>query len=295
MKRERIGFIGLGIMGLPMAKNLQKARFPLVVYNRTAGKTDALCEEGAQRAESPEDAASRSDVVITIVSNDEAVESVVAGEQGIVHGIREGALVIEMSTASPELERRLDRRLREKGAALVDAPVSGGDVGAQKGTLAIMAGGDIEAFERAMPVFEAMGRTITHCGPVGSGQLAKLCNQILVSLNLLGVCEAIALARANDLDARQLIAAVSGGAAGSWQLENLGPKILDGDFNPGFMVDLMQKDLGIVLKTANLSGASLPGASLVHQLLNSAQSCGDGKAGTQALARVLARLSGLGD
>lgn len=293
MQRERIGFIGLGIMGLPMAKNLQKAGFPLVVYNRTAAKTEELCEGGALRAETPADAARKSDVVITIVSNDDAVESVVAGEQGILYGIREGSVVIEMSTASPELERRLDRRLRDKGAVLVDAPVSGGDVGAQKGTLAIMAGGDSEAFERAIPIFEAMGKTITHCGPVGSGQLAKLCNQILVSLNLLGVCEAIALARKNDLDAGKLIAAVSGGAAGSWQLENLGPRILDGDFRPGFMVDLMQKDLGIVLTTANLSGASLPGASLVHQLLNSAQSSGHGKAGTQALARVLARLSGL--
>jgi 3-hydroxyisobutyrate dehydrogenase len=189
------------------------------------------------------------------------------------------------------VERKLDQDLKARSSTLVDAPVSGGDVGAIKGTLAIMAGGSREAFDRVLPLFEVMGKTITYCGPVGNGQLTKLCNQILVSVNLMGVSEAIVFARKNGLDATTMIEAVKGGAAGSWQLSNLGPKIVDRDFAPGFMVDLMQKDLRLVLEAADSVATALPAASLVHHLFNSAQAFEHGRDGTQALSQVFAKLS----
>lgn len=293
MSQPRVGFIGLGIMGAPMARNLLKAGYSLTVYNRTRSKMNPLIEEGARGADSPAEVARSSEIIITIVSDTPDVEEVIAGENGVLDGIQPDSLVIDMSTISPDTERELDEKLRKKSCSLVDAPVSGGDVGAQKGTLAIMAGGAEEDFERAQPLFEVMGQTITYCGPVGNGQTTKLCNQILVSVNLLGVSEALAFARKNGLDPRVMVEAVSGGAAGSWQLSNLGPRIVDRDFAPGFMIDLMQKDLKIVLQTADLSGSVLPAASIVHQLFNSVQSQGGGREGTQALARVLEALAGL--
>ncbi|HLU99656.1 MAG TPA: NAD(P)-dependent oxidoreductase [Acidobacteriota bacterium] len=291
MSQPKVGFIGLGIMGAPMARNLLKAGYSLTVYNRTRSKMNPLIEEGAQGADSPAEVARNSEIIITIVSDTPDVEEVIAGEKGVLDGIQPNSLVIDMSTISPDTERELDEKLRKKSCSLVDAPVSGGDVGAQKGTLAIMAGGREEDFERARPLFEAMGKTITYCGPVGNGQTTKLCNQILVSVNLLGVCEALVFARKNGLDPRIMVEAVSGGAAGSWQLSNLGPRIVDRDFAPGFMVDLMQKDLRIVLQTADLSGSVLPAAAIVHQLFNSVQSQGGGRDGTQALARALEALA----
>ena len=198
-----------------------------------------------------------------------------------------------MSTISPQIERQLDDQLREKECSLVDAPVSGGDVGAQNGTLAIMAGGTREAFERVVPIFETMGKTITYCGPVGNGQLTKLCNQILVAVTILGVSEALVFARKNGLDPEVMIQAVKGGAAGSWQLSNLAPRIVQRDFAPGFMVDLVQKDLRLVLEAAADGQAALPATSLVHQLYRSSQSKGEGLQGTQVLAKVLEQLAGI--
>jgi 3-hydroxyisobutyrate dehydrogenase len=291
MKKTPLGFIGLGIMGGPMAGHIVRAGYPLTVYNRTRSRTKELEAQGARVADSPSELASISEIVITMVSDSPDVEAVIAGPAGVLSGIRAGSVVVDMSTASPEIERRLDRQLRERDCGLVDAPVSGGDVGARNATLAIMAGGERRSFDRVRPVLEKLGRSITHCGPVGSGQLTKLCNQILVSATLLGVGEALAFARKGGLDPAIMIEAVRDGAAGSWQLANLGPKILEGDFAPGFMIDLMQKDLGIVLDTAGASGAALPGTALVHQLFRSAQALGDGRRGTQALARVLDRLS----
>jgi len=244
-------------------------------------------------AESPAEVARNSEIVITIVSDSPDVEEVILGPRGVLEGIKPGSIVIDMSTISPAVERKIDAELRKKSATLIDAPVSGGDVGARNATLAIMAGGDRAAFDRVRPVFEAMGKTITYCGSVGNGQLTKLCNQILVSLNLLAVSEASAFARKNGLAPEVMIAAVQGGAAGSWQLSNLGPKIAAHDYAPGFMIDLMQKDLKLVLQAADRAGLSLPGASLVHQFFNSAQSAGDGREGTQALAKVIERLANL--
>lgn len=283
----------MGIMGKPMAGHLLRAGFPLTVYNRTRTKAEDLAKEGASVAESPSDVASASDVTITMVSDTPDVAEVVAGPKGILEGIRPGSLVVDMSTVSPEGERRLDGMLREKGCQLIDAPVSGGDVGARNATLAIMVGGDRSAFERVLPIFKAMGKTITYCGPVGSGQLTKLCNQILVSVNLLAVSEALVFARKNGLDPLTMIEAVSGGAAASWQLVNLGPKIAKRDFQPGFMVDLMQKDLRLILETATTNPTPLPAAALVQQLFKSVQIQGLGGEGTQALAKALEGLAGI--
>ena len=291
--RPPVGFIGLGIMGRPMAGHILAAGFPLTIFNRTRARTEELASRGARVAASPAEVAAAADLIVVMVTDSPDVESVVAGPQGVLHGLRPGAVVVDMSTVSPALERRRDGLLRGRGGTLVDAPVSGGDVGARNATLAIMAGGEHAAFERALPVLSALGKSITHCGPVGSGQVAKLCNQILVSVTLLGVSEAILFARKNGLDPRTMIEAVSGGAAASWQLANLGPKILAEDFAPGFMIDLVQKDLRLVLEAGATATSPLPGTALVHELFGSAQAHGDGRLGTQALARVLARLAGM--
>jgi 3-hydroxyisobutyrate dehydrogenase len=291
MSHSRVGFIGLGIMGRPMAQHVLEGGHPLTVFNRTREKTRDLVARGARAAGSPAELAADSEFIIVMVSDSPDVEQVVAGPGGVHEGLRPGSIVIDMSTVSPEVERRLDARLRELGGALVDAPVSGGDVGARDATLAIMAGGTPEAVGRARPILSRMGKTITHCGPVGSGQVAKLCNQILVSVTLLGVSEALLFARRNGLDPRLMIEAVKDGAAGSWQLAHLGPRILARDFAPGFMIDLMQKDLRLVLEAAAAAPTSLPAASLVHELFRSAQAHGGGREGTQGLAKVLERLA----
>ena len=289
--RPPVGFIGLGIMGRPMAGHVLKGGYPLTVHNRTRSKTAELETQGAAVAGSPAEVAARSEIVIIMVPDTPDVEQVVAGPRGVIEGIRPDSVVVDMSTISPKAERALDETLRSRGAVLIDAPVSGGDVGARNATLAIMAGGDREAFERARPVLALMGKTITHCGPVGSGQIAKLCNQILVSVTLLGVSEALVFARKSGLDPKVLIEAVSGGAAQSWQLTNLGPRIIKRDFAPGFMVDLVQKDLRLVLEACASVDVALPATGLVHQLFGSAQAHGSGREGTQSLAKVLERLS----
>jgi 3-hydroxyisobutyrate dehydrogenase len=295
MGKALVGFVGLGIMGRPMALNLAKAGFRLIVHNRTGAKAEAIASPTIEVAGSPAEVARHSEIVIVIVKDSKAVEEVIAGDQGLLAGVRPGAVIVDMSTISPTVEREMARLLAEKSAHLVDAPVSGGDIGAQQGTLAIMVGGEKEIYERLLPVFQAMGRTITHCGPVGHGQLAKLCNQILVALNLLGVSEALAFARRSGLDTSVMIEAVKGGAAGSWQLSHLGPRIVARDFGPGFMVDLMQKDLKLVLGSADESLTSLPATALVHQLFNAVQNRGWGSEGTQALAKILEELSSLSD
>ncbi len=291
--KPSVGFIGLGIMGLPMAGHILKAGYPLTVYNRTRSKTRSLEADGAAVAASPGEVAENSQMIVTIVSDSPDVQEVVAGPEGVLDGIRPGSVVIDMSTISPQVERDLDRQLREQGCALVDAPVSGGDVGARNATLAIMAGGDREAFDRVVPIFETMGKTITYCGPVGSGQLTKLCNQILVAVTLMGVSEALVFAGKNGLDQRVMIEAVKGGAAGSWQLSNLAPRVVNRDFAPGFMVDLIQKDLRLVMESAAGAQAALPATTLVNQFFRTSQARGEGLEGTQALVKVLEQLAGL--
>ncbi len=289
---ERIGFIGLGIMGGGMARNLLRAGFPLTVWNRTASRMDALAAEGATPAESPADLASRSDIIITCVSDTPDVEEVLLGERGAIHGAPPGALVIDMSTISPQATNAIAARLAARGVRFLDAPVSGGSEGAAKGTLSIMVGGEAADVERAMPAFQAMGKTVTHVGGVGAGQTVKLVNQILVVGNCLAMCEALLFAQAGGVDLEKALAAVAGGAAGSWMLSNRGPQILRGDWRPGFTIDLQQKDIRLVLGAADEFGVPLPGTALIFQLYRTLQARGLGGEGNHALIKALEHLAG---
>jgi 3-hydroxyisobutyrate dehydrogenase len=283
----KIGFVGLGIMGLPMAGNLRRAGFDLAVWNRTASKCESLVADGAEQASSPADVARRADVVITIVSDTPDVEAVLFGPDGVFDGIGEGKVVIDMSTISPEATERFAARLAEKGADMLDAPVSGGESGAIEARLAIMVGGKKEVFERCRPLFEAMGKTIAYLGPSGSGQRCKLCNQIVGAINLLATAEGLRFAKAAGLDPAGAQAVVSKGAAGSWMLENLGPKMIAEDWRAGFFVKLQDKDLRLVCEALEQMGLKLPGAELVASLFSEATRRGLGDLGTQALIRVL--------
>jgi 3-hydroxyisobutyrate dehydrogenase len=290
---QRLAFIGLGVMGAPMAGHLLAAGNKVTVNSRTKAKADALVAEGATWAASPANAARDADVVFTCVPDTPDVEKVLLGDAGVIQSIKKGAIVVDHSTISPSATRRFAEQLAAKGATLLDAPISGGDVGARNATLAIMVGGDKPAFTRVEPLLKLMGKTITHCGPSGSGQLTKAVNQILVSVTNMAVCEALVFAKRNGLDLAKTIEAVAGGAAGSWQLANLGPRMIKHDFKPGFTIDLQQKDLRIILESAEESRASVPAASLVHQLFTAAQAAGHGKDGTQALFTVLEKLASL--
>ena len=283
----QIGFVGLGIMGAPMALNLIKAGFSLKVYNRTdRPRVQAVVDAGAKRVVTPAAAADGSDVIITIVTDTPDAEEVILGEDGVLQNADVGATVIDMSTISPRVTRDIAATLREKGVHMLDAPVSGGDVGAQEGTLSIMVGGEQSVFDDCLPVFEAMGKYINLIGGNGAGQTTKACNQIAVSGANLAMAEALMLAAASDLDVGKVVDAISGGAAGSWQLTNLGPRILKGDFAPGFMVRLQQKDLKLVLEAANDVKLALPGVSLAHQFFNIVERLGCADEGTQALIKA---------
>jgi 3-hydroxyisobutyrate dehydrogenase len=286
-----VAFIGLGIMGGPMAGHLLAAGHPLVVHTRTKGKADQLLSRGAKWAASPQEAAASADVVFICVTDTPDVEHVVLGERGIIQSARDGLIVVDHSTISPSATRHMAEVLAAKGTRFLDAPISGGDVGARNATLSIMVGGDSAAFDAILPLLRYMGKTITHCGPSGAGQLTKLVNQVLVTVTNLAVCEALVFAIKNGLDPQKTIAAVGGGAAGSWQLQNLGPRMIAGDFAPGFTIDLQQKDLRLVMQAAGESRTPLPAASLVHQLFTAAQAAGRGKDGTQALFTVLKDLA----
>jgi len=292
-QRERVGFIGLGIMGRGMARNILKAGFPLRVWNRTASRMDELAAEGAGPASSPGDLAFHSDIIITCVSDTPDVEQVLLGEGGVIHGARPGSLVIDMSTISPRATQRIAAHLAERHIHMLDAPVSGGSEGAARGTLSIMVGGDVTQFERALPVFQAMGTTITHLGPIGAGQTTKLVNQILVVGHALAMSEALLFAQAGGVDLRKALEAVSGGAAGSWMLSNRGPQILVRDWRPGFTIDLQQKDLRLVLQEADRLGVPLPGTALIHQLYRTLQARGLGHEGNHALIKALENLAGI--
>ncbi len=280
---SRLAFVGLGIMGRPMAGHLLVGGHRLVVHTRTRATADELLSRGAVWADSPGAAADGADVVFTCVTDTPDVRAVLLGDGGVVRAARAGMVVVDHSTISPEATREFAAELSGHGATLLDAPVSGGDVGARAGTLSIMVGGPAEAFERVRPLLGLMGKTVTHCGPVGAGQLTKLVNQVLVSVTNLAVCEAMTLATAGGLDPAATIAAVAGGAAGSWQLANLGPKMIAGDFAPGFMVDLQAKDLRLVLEAAAGAGVELTTVRRVAELFERLREAGRGREGTQAL------------
>lgn len=289
-ERPRIGFIGLGIMGRPMAKNLLKAGYTVTAWNRSRPGLDDVVRAGAAEAGSAKEVAARSDVIITMVTDSPDVEQVVLGPNGIIEGARPGAIVIDMSTISPEVTRRIAARLAERSIHMLDAPVSGGDQGAIAGTLSIMVGGEREVFEQCRPIFEAMGKKIVYCGGHGMGQTVKLCNQIAVCLTNLATCETMVFASRLGVDLDVMLEALGGGAASSWQLLNLGPRMMKRDFAPGFMVRLQQKDLRLILEAARAAHLPLPGVSLVHQLFTAVEADGCGDEGTQALVKALEKL-----
>lgn len=283
----KIGFIGLGIMGRPMAQNLVKAGFKLTVYNRSRPPVDALVSAGASAASSPKQVAERSDVVITMVTDAEAVKEVVLGKGGVIEGAHRGLVLIDMSTISPAVTRMVSSSLGTKGVGVLDAPVSGGDIGARNATLTIMVGGSRPVFEDCLSILQTLGRKVAYMGPTGAGQLTKLANQILVACNMVGVSECLNFAKRAGLDLEKLIDCLSAGAASSWSLVNLGPRIVKRDFAPGFKVNLLQKDLRYVLSSAKDIGAPLPATALVHELYERVEKKGLGDAGTQALITAL--------
>ncbi|HEX4804871.1 MAG TPA: NAD(P)-binding domain-containing protein [Conexibacter sp.] len=292
-----VGFVGLGIMGAPMARNVLRAGFPLVVWNRTAARAEALVAEGAERAATPRAVAERADVTITILSDSPDVAEVYRAPDGLLAGVtsrgreRETPVLVDMSTIAPSVARELAAEAASRGASMLDAPVSGGDVGAREGTLSIMVGGDADALVRARPVLDAVGGRITHVGPSGSGQVVKACNQIVVALALEALGEALVLGSKAGVDPAVIVEALGGGMAASRVLELRGRKLIERDFDPGFKLDLHAKDLGIALATGRELGVALPGAALVDQLFHAEQSHGNGDADNSTVVRALERLA----
>jgi 3-hydroxyisobutyrate dehydrogenase len=291
--KTRIGWIGTGVMGRWMCQHLMTKGYKATVYNRTRDKTQPLVEQGAEYAPTPKAVAERSDVVFAIVGFPRDVREVFLGEQGAVAGSRAGMVLVDMTTSEPSLAREIYDAAKKKGAASVDAPVSGGDVGARNAALSIMVGGDADAVEAVRPLFECMGKTIIHQGPAGAGQHTKMVNQVLIATNMIGVCEALLYGYKAGLDLKTVLQSVGGGAAASWSLNNLGPRIMDRNFEPGFFVEHFIKDMGIALDEAKRMGLSLPGLALANQLYLAVQAQGWGRKGTHALMLALEQLSGI--
>jgi 3-hydroxyisobutyrate dehydrogenase len=292
---ERVGFVGTGIMGAPMARNALRAGFPVTVTNRTLARAEPLAKDGATVVRTPREVAAASDIVVTMVVDSPDVEAVLFGKDGIAAGAHEGLLAIDMSTISPVRTKEFAARAARNSPPFrtLDAPVSGGEIGAIEARLSIMIGGDAADVARARPLFEALGKTIVHVGDHGAGQATKLANQIAVAINNLGVAEALVFAASQGIDLEKVRQVIAGGAGMSWAMANYAPKMLAGDFRPGFMVDLQQKDLRLVLGDADAAHLSLPGASLAHELYNALQAAGEGRDGNHALIKVIERLSGV--
>ena len=287
---DTVGFIGLGIMGKPMAENLIEAGYDLVAYNRTREKAEEL--DGATVAETPKEVAEQSDIIITMLPDSPQVEEVLAGEEGVLEGVRDGALIVDMSTISPVVTEELAKKAEERGASMLDAPVSGGDVGAIDGTLSIMVGGGEEDFERALPLFEVMGETVTHVGPVGTGQVVKAANQIVVALTIEAVSEALVLGSKGGVPPEKILDVLGGGLAGNKVMEVKREKMLEHSFDPGFRVELHHKDLGIALAAGREYGVSLPVTAVVDQMLESLKMLGRGDQDHSALLTLIEESSG---
>lgn len=287
----RVGFIGTGVMGRSMAGHILKAGYPLSVFTRTRTKAQPLLDAGAEWAESPQRLAARCDVVIGIVGLPSDVREVFLGREGVLSADRRPAVVIDMATSEPALAVEIYESARRLGVAALDAPVSGGDVGARNATLSIMVGGDRSTFDAVLPLFHCMGKTVVYQGPPGSGQHTKMVNQTLIAGALSGVCEALLYARRAGLDPTKVLQSVGGGAAASWQLANLAPRIIAGDFEPGFFVEHFVKDLAIVLEEARRMKTAMPVTGLVAQLFNSVQALGLSDKGTHALMLALERIN----
>jgi 2-hydroxy-3-oxopropionate reductase len=291
MPDQNVGFIGLGIMGRPMALNLLRAGYSLVVHNRTRAKEEELVSEGAEAAATPREVAAASDVVITMLPDSPDVEQVYLGGDGVIAGARAGQLLIDMSSIAPAVAMAVSDAAREAGADALDAPVSGGDVGAREGTLSIMVGGSEEAFERATPLFDVLGKTVVHMGGPGTGQTAKACNQILVAVTIEAVSEALVLASKAGVDPERLIDVLSGGLAGNKVMEVRRRNFLEHDFTPGFKLELHHKDLGIALRTARELGVYVPTTAIVDQMLAALKATGDGGLDHSALLKLIEEAS----
>jgi 3-hydroxyisobutyrate dehydrogenase len=289
--KTRIGWIGTGVMGRWMCQHLMDKGYPATVYNRSRDKARPLLEAGAAWADSPRQLAERADVVFAIVGFPADVREVFLGPQGALAGSRPGTVLVDMTTSEPSLAREIYEAAKAKKVGSVDAPVSGGDVGAKNGTLSIMVGGDADTVEAIRPLLECMGKTIVHQGPAGAGQHTKMVNQVLIATNMIGVCEALLYAYKAGLDPKTVLQSVGGGAAASWSLNNLGPRIIDRNFEPGFFVEHFIKDMGIALEEAKRMGLVLPGLALAHQLYLSVKAHGYGRKGTQALMLALEQLA----
>jgi 2-hydroxy-3-oxopropionate reductase len=287
---DTVGFIGLGIMGKPMAENLIEAGYGLVAYNRTREKAEEL--DGATVADTPKEVAEQSDIIITMLPDSPQVEEVLSGEDGVLEGIKEGALMVDMSTISPVVTEELADKASERGASMLDAPVSGGDVGAIDGTLSIMVGGGEEDFERALPLFEVMGETVTHVGPVGTGQVVKAANQIVVALTIEAVSEALVLGSKGGVPPEKILDVLGGGLAGNKVMEVKREKMLDHSFDPGFRVELHHKDLGIALAAGREYGVTLPVTAVVDQMLETLKMLGRGDQDHSALLTLIEESSG---
>jgi 3-hydroxyisobutyrate dehydrogenase len=292
-RTSRVGFVGLGIMGLPMARNARAAGFPVTVTNRTLARAEPLRALGVDIVATPREVAERSDLVVTMVTSSPDVEAVTFGPDGIAAGAHPDLLVIDMSSISPVATRAFAERAAAAGFRTLDAPVSGGELGAIEARLSIMIGGDAADVERARPLFEALGKTIVHIGDHGAGQACKLANQIAVAINNLGVSEALVFAAAMGIDVERTRQVIAGGAGSSWAMQNYAPKMLAGDFRPGFMVDHQQKDLRNVLDAAYAAHLALPGTALAHALYTALQQDGGGREGNLALIKVIERLAGI--
>jgi len=286
----RLGFIGLGIMGRPMAKHLIAAGHSMTVWNRSRPGIDDVVAAGGIEAGSPAEVARVSEVVFTMVGDAPDVEAVAAGEDGIIAGASAGLIHVDCTTISPGVTREIAAKYAERGVLMLDAPVSGGEGGAVNAALSIMVGGPKDVFDKCLPLFESLGKTITYCGEQGAGQITKLCNQVAVAGTNMAVCEALVLAAKSGVSRTTVLQAISGGAAGSWQMTNLAPKMVQGDFRPGFKVWHQEKDLRHALDLARENHVPLPGTALVSQLFAALQNEGLGEEGTQALVKALERL-----
>jgi len=291
-KTTKLGWIGTGVMGRWMCQHLMDLGYGLTVFNRTASKAQPLIDDGATWADSPSEVAAASDVVFTIVGFPPDVREVYLGDNGILKGANAGSIIVDMTTTEPSLAQEIYAVAKEQNISSVDAPVSGGDVGAREARLSIMVGGDDDAVEAIMPLFSAMGKNIVHQGGAGAGQHTKMCNQITISGTMIGVCEGLIYGHKAGLDLETMLSSISGGAAACWSLDNLAPRVLKRNFDPGFFVEHFIKDMSIALDEARKMNLSLPGLALVHQLYTAVQAQGHGRLGTQALLLALEQMSG---
>lgn len=291
--KTKLGWIGVGVMGTSMCGHLMAKGFSVTVYNRTRSRAEGLLAKGAHWADSPQAVAQASDVVFTIVGYPSDVREVVLGPHGTLAGSKSGNILVDMTTSEPALAQEIAAQAKQRGVHSVDAPVSGGDIGAREARLSIMIGGEKDVVEALNPCWEAMGKTIVHQGPAGAGQHTKMVNQILIATNMIGVCEALLYGYRAGLELKTVMQSVSSGAAGSWSLSNLGPRIIDNNFDPGFFVEHFIKDMGIALVEARRMNLSLPGLALANQLYIALAAQGHHRDGTQALHLALASLSGV--